>query len=146
MRELKFRAWYNNKMWEVNSVEWVEYDDHPAGAYLFGLEGWVIVADKYMKPNSGVAILMQYTGLKDRDGVEIYEGDIIESGVSKELSLKGHRGYVVFEDASFTVERRQHKVPYNHDKYLPYLDWPCEAFESCKVIGNVFEDGELLKE
>jgi uncharacterized phage protein (TIGR01671 family) len=126
MRELKFRAWYNNKMWEVNSVDWVEYDDNPAGAYLFGLEGWVIVADKYMKPNSGVAILMQYTGLKDSNEKEIYEGDIIERDIGGD-----HCFVVEFGEGMFYADGAVSfpEKPYNYE-----------------IIGNKFENPELIEE
>lgn len=112
----------------------------------------IMINDDYFRDGDSVYLdpeeveLLQFTGLKDRNDVEIYEGDIIQSGDHKELKLIGHRGYVIFEDGAFTLERRKHKVPYNYDKYIPYLDWPSEAFELCKVIGNRFENPEFLKE
>jgi uncharacterized phage protein (TIGR01671 family) len=61
MREIKFRAWSN----ETN--EMMTHDDLLKGdGYYLGLSG---------KLNA--IILMQYTGLKDKNGKEIYEGDII---------------------------------------------------------------------
>lgn len=145
MRKIKFRAWDETKklMLTVTDIAW-DYRDGKGLAEIMCINPSGCEYDPFEYRPEHVKLL-QFTGLKDCNGVEIYEGDIIHSGDSKKLLLKGHRGYVVFEDASFTVERRQHKVPYNHDKYLPYLDWPSESFEQCKIIGNVYENPELLK-
>lgn len=71
MKELKFRAWLNveNKMIQpknfygidyYNGCIWYKKNDKSRGVNLDGVE------------------IMQYTGLKDKNGVEIYEGDEIE--------------------------------------------------------------------
>lgn len=67
--------------------------------------------------------IMQFTGLKDKNGVEIYEGDIVRG-------RDGDIYSVVFENAAF---RTNGIVP--HPKY----------FSDDEVIGNVWENGELLK-
>ena len=77
----------------------------------------------------------QFTGLTDKNDKEIYEGDIIQSE-SEEFVYQ-----VVFNEtrfASFGLKREQ-------DMFLHYFGEALEA-EDCKVIGNVFDNPELLKE
>jgi uncharacterized phage protein (TIGR01671 family) len=77
----------------------------------------------------------QYTGLKDKDGVEIYEGDIIV-GTYKDMGTD--TGLVVFKGCGFKVE-----IPNVGDDEL--VDWERYS-DSIEVIGNIYENPELLKE
>jgi len=73
-------------------------------------------------------ILIQYTGLKDKNGKEIYEGDVIKR------SEVNYAHEVIFKDAAFCRQRID-------DKAIGSLEWP-QDFE---VIGNIYENPELLK-
>ena len=70
-------------------------------------------------------ILMQYTGLKDKNGVEIYEGDIAKIN-GRVGEIKYHRGTYWLFDGGYT---------YSFYNYLP---------NEYKVIGNIYENKELL--
>ncbi len=82
------------------------------------------------------AAFMQYTGLKDMNGVEIYEGDIIDAGFLMDELLLTDSGVVVFKEYRFIVE---------HPDYgeEDLVDWTIG--ESLEVIGNIYENKNLLR-
>lgn len=90
---------------------------------------WVRKEWEYCEDNG--FILMQYTGLKDRNGTEIYEGDIIDA---------------VYLDSPEVVE---FKVNDGGPEYRDWLGWtvsPHTDSTKVKVIGNIYENPDLLTE
>jgi uncharacterized phage protein (TIGR01671 family) len=84
-------------------------------------------------------ILMQYTGLKDKNGVEIYEGDILEivGGLAPLVNCKKSAKYVVeYAAPSFTYKI----INGEHMRGCGYTNPPIP-----EIIGNIFENSELLK-
>lgn len=75
--------------------------------------------------------LLQYTGLKDKNGKEIYEGDIVAEIFYKKVVGKYEVKYDGFQIAPFTLGSEFESTCLPND---------------CEVIGNVFENPELLSE
>jgi len=125
MRTIKFRAWHKKekKMLTGEPYEYSDSDEYYGsdfGVFLGGLEG--LQEDKNI-------ILMQYTGLKDSKGVEIYEGDIVRNTFGKYRKVVASKMKVV-------------KFQYKH-RYSGYgLAKETKGYE---VIGNIYENLELLK-
>lgn len=118
MREIKFRAWEKdgfNHLGEPTMVDWNELQrNYNLNAIMAG--DWVR-SDKY--------ILMQYTGLHDKNGKEIYEGDILKEGE--------YIGTVYYDEAegSYFIEPL--------DEKWDYLLLGTNAF-GMEVVGNTCEN------
>ena len=139
MREIKFRV-YLDKMYYQN--EYVEYDTNLAGIdFLKKTATFAAYTDreeadnlqKYSFDENNILYkkdlkIMQYTGLKDKNNKEIYEGDIL-------FESFGERYYkVVFENGSFRAEIEEYS--------LDLMD----VAHCCEIIGNIYENPELIKE
>jgi len=129
-REIKFRAWdkYQKKM-----LDWADITD-PMKLTLSNLLNGLI---EHLKP-------MQYIGLKDKNGKEIYGGDIIEC-ITKQHGWP-HRGIVEYTEPSFRINVG--KEPGVHDDEDGGPDYHTDFYnnENFEIIGNLYENPELIKQ
>jgi uncharacterized phage protein (TIGR01671 family) len=123
MREIKFRAWHNtqNVMLQVGDDYGTE---NPLDCVMYKLGGQDVV-------------LMQYTGLKDKNGREIYEGDIVSTDLDRPFNI------VIFRNGSFMFQCHDNGKDY-FDLMLPPDD-ESDNWKFGEVIGNIYENPELLK-
>ena len=121
MREIKFRAWDN----EEKVVRFLDIDD--AMMIELGVGGCLDLRG-------------QFTGLLDKNGKEVYEGDIVQR---MERHYIQNLGEVVFMAGMFgTLGYSTLDGERISDKRILPLDWVREGLE---VIGNIYENPELLK-
>lgn len=147
MREIKFR------IYDKGRKQWVHDTDHAIS--LFG--EYVIFGEILRRPDDSIVSLdelndldaMQYTGLKDRNGREIYEGDILR-GTMEKIRIMDNKRTGKYVTKTVTIEwqdewgRFQLKNTSGNFELLPCTkqDWIAEFYE---VIGNIFENPELCK-
>lgn len=96
----------------------------------------------------------QYTGLKDKNGKEIYEGDIVEFLDTGEEGYEYKEGYdfnniasIVWENGRFELDNIYDNNSavlefMNNESHEEFID---ELMSDCQIIGNVFENSELLE-
>lgn len=112
MREIKFRAWTEDLHGKGMTYGWGCYTDDNS-------KQWLITDGDRIRATE----LMQYTGLKDKNGKEIYEGDILQHSNDKDWRFP-------------MVWREKSTEPFS----LSYYD-ESEDFE---VVGNIWETPELI--
>ena len=113
MREIKFRAWdkYYKKMRYKNLI----------------LVPTKVLNDCFCDED---LIFMQYTGLKDKNGKEIYEGDI--------YNINGEQGEIVYIDGMFCLK------PFAGKRLATPIGLYLANMRYIEIIGNIYENKELL--
>ena len=141
MREIKFRAWdkKESKMYDVAGIS-PHNEVMVAKPLLHGGSQYVLLEDihikKYQIFYKDDGVLMQYTGLKDKNGKEIYEGDILLGRFILD-EVEDHIFLSLTEDEKET----QSIVFVVDDIFYPYTN---QIPEDLEVIGNIYENPELL--
>lgn len=130
-REIKFRAWEKNRK-EMLEVLGVFFDVGTIKHKPLKIKGNTNPFNEgYPNTYFRDIEVMQYTGLKDKNGKEIYEGDIVEFPIGNGDLIKQQ---VVFQRGAFTTESGR---MWGYEKDTLYLGW-------YEVIGNIYENPELL--
>lgn len=128
MRDIKFRAW--NEV-EEKMLNWYEFLD-------------TNIKNTFIAPESTGLILMQYTGLKDKNGKEIYEGDIVKVKLYKGEEEKYFIGKVEYFGSNFIVDADNNSEYHVYDLDGFGIDYRYNL-EDCEVIGNIYDNPELLE-
>ena len=119
-REIKFAFWHKQKkeMWSAQSIDW-DAREVCNGGDIASL-------------NDGV--LLQYTGLKDKNGKEIYEGDVVRIWADPKdyNGYKGHNYIGVVEWDEFILG------------FISSDGHGLKDFEFIEIVGNIYENPELL--
>ncbi|EAC2292120.1 hypothetical protein AR181_16265 [Listeria monocytogenes] len=133
MREIEFRAFVKRKkeMFPVTDLRFNRYEKDAVGVSGCGDPYCTMCDDWY---NFDDVLLMQYTGLKDKNGKKIFEGDIVEIDVHDHLDGNVIKGKVIFLEGAWLVT--------DSGSFAISL-W--SEINEIEVIGNIHENPELLE-
>ena len=121
-REIKFRVWDGDEMVSP------DYIDRSGTAW------WKANSIPSMSKN-----IMQFTGLKDKNGKEIYEGDICKRNGHLRIIMFAHGSFMAYPTKDWQTE-----IDIDHLTAI-HANWDLNNFISeIEVIGNIHENPELL--
>lgn len=137
MRQIKYRVWDGATMHEVQTLCF-----SPGGVMWFGegrLNGYASVNPDFPwggehQPPAKIDHLMAYTGLKDKNGREIWEGDVVTSG-----PLRQYMGPIVYQDHGFVTLLKTMAG----DHSVADRDWSHR--DHLTVLGDIYRNPDLLK-
>lgn len=119
MRKLKFRFWIEK---EKKMCSWELMKKECNRLSILEMEGFVP---------------LQFTGLLDKNGKEIYEGDIVKAREQNNISKKKHKQEIIFYYGCFMLAMLPRKIRLQNI-LAPFIK------NDCEVIGNIYQNKELL--
>jgi hypothetical protein len=131
MREIKFRAWYikRKKYYEVHHLHIGSIGIHEKDWATCKAYDCIEQKDIYIQVQPNECIIEQFTGLHDKNGKEIYEGDLIKYGSDAPLE-------VIYRESCFCYNQKS--------RYISRLQI-FDNINKIEVIGNIHENPELLE-
>lgn len=125
----KYRAWISEADTMINNLKGIDFENETVVLKKFYWEDGFPVEEEVFEVEIGNAIIMQSTGLKDKNGKEIFEGDIVRFFDSL---------YTVFYD----IKEGCYRLKPHDDRWV--VDYMCNfsSEESFEVVSNIYENKE----
>lgn len=132
MREIEFRIRHREKEW---------FYGVPLTQIRNGSIGFKSFDNSYYDLFADAETLGQYSEIKDRKGSKIYEGDIVRYCIHTKGCEDLDKNYVV--EYSFGGFRLREDL---YDEFSDYVDNDSIDWDRCEVVGNIYDNPELIKE
>lgn len=129
----KFRAWISEADTMVNDLKGIDFENETVVLRKLYYEDGFPVETEVFEVEIGNAILMQSTGLLDKNGKEIFEGDIVRFFDSL---------YTVFYD----ISEGSYRLKPHDDRWVVDYMSNFSSEETLEVIGNIYENPEFLED
>ena len=129
-REIKFRAWLKEDK-KMENVKTMDFTDKTIRCLK---KNEFINAYLLRRVSFDDVELMQYTGVKDKNDKEIYEGDILF------FRDENTKYVVVWQDTAFIIKSIEIR------KYSEKMCWLDDTEICCEIVGNIYENKNLLEE
>ena len=135
-RLFKFRAWKDGNMYEVERLEWLD-----KGLKFYGADGvegiceedWRYYWSKEEKVWEDDSVLMQFTGLRDKNDQPIFEGDVVTQPKQAKNSdyIFWHTGEVRWIKSRYYIDDLDDDSEYGY--------YELDTNKNCEILGNVYD-------